>query len=111
MAESAATSRSRPRGVWLISAFFLLSAGWLLLSTLLIVTGVVPLDDAGQAYYDSVGGFDWFFSVAIAAVNLSGAICLFQLRKIAVSFFVVSLSLNVGLTLNQAGDDAGRLPR
>lgn len=46
LAMSQNFDRKRPTWVWLISAFFVLSCGWTLLSFLLIFLKVVPLNEA-----------------------------------------------------------------
>lgn len=98
MTNEVEKSRRRPVGVWLISAFYLVSAGWTLLSFALVLGHVVPLPPDQQAYFDSLTAVDWSFSVAIAALGVGAAVCLFLLRRIAVVLFAVALVLNLAFT-------------
>ena len=50
------TPRRRPVGVWLVSAFYLLSAGWTLLSFSLIYSGAIKINAAQEAYFASLTG-------------------------------------------------------
>jgi len=91
-------TRGRPIGVWIVAAFYALSAGWTLLSFALVFGGAIKVNAAQQEYFASLTGVDWFFALAIGAVGLSAAICLFLLRRVAVALFSVSLALNLTLT-------------
>lgn len=85
----------RPTLVWVISIFLFLSAAWTLFSFFLIFSGAVPLDAASQAYFASIGFFDWLVTGAIFALNLSAAIALFMLRKVAVNLFIGAFAINI----------------
>ncbi|MDA0238266.1 MAG: hypothetical protein O3B03_07110 [Proteobacteria bacterium] len=88
----------RPIGVWLVSAFYLLSAGWTLLSFALIFGGAIKITAAQEAYFASLSGVDWFFSLAIGVVGFSAAVCLFLLRRVALALFPIALALNLAFT-------------
>ena len=90
--------RRRPSGVWIVSLIYVLSAGWTLLSFALIFSGAIKINAAQEAYFASLSGMDWFFSLAIAVISLSGAVSLFLLRRVAVLLFSVALGLNLALT-------------
>jgi len=92
----------RPRGVWVISLFMFISAAYTLLSFYLIFSGVISLDQTGQAYFDSLGTIDWLGSVSIGVLNLAAAISLFMLRKISVNLFITAFVLNMLMTVMQA---------
>lgn len=85
----------RPALVWVISVFLFLAAAWTLFSFYLVFSGVVPLDAASQAYFASIGFFDWLVTGAIFALNLSAAISLLMLRKIAVNLFIGAFAINI----------------
>jgi hypothetical protein len=87
--------------VWVISAFYLLSAGWTLLSFALIFNGAIKVNSAQEAYFASLTSIDWFFSLSIAVIGLAGAISLFLLRRIALVLFALALVLNLALTVFQ----------
>ena len=91
--------KKRPILVWIITIFFLISAGWTLLAYLLIFSGSIQITSAQKTYFDSMSFFDYGYSIFIAIVNLSGAITLFILRKIAFYFFVTALSANILATI------------
>ena len=54
MNNSDSGKAKRPVWVWLISAFFILSAGWTLLSSYLLFSGSIPITDEQRAYFDSL---------------------------------------------------------
>jgi hypothetical protein len=91
----------RPALVWVISIFYFLSAGWVLLSFFLIYSGAIPLNEAQKAYFQSQTFFDHASTVVIGASNLTGAVLLFLLRKQAFHFFVAAFSVGLALTLYQ----------
>ena len=94
-------SRRRPVWVWVISAFYLLSTGWTLLSFVLISSGAIQLNPAQEAYFASLTSVDWFFALSIGIIGLTGAIALFLLRRLAVVLFSLALALNLLLTAFQ----------
>jgi hypothetical protein len=85
----------RPGWVWVISFFFFLSAGWTLLSIFLVSSGALQLPPAQRAYFDNLTGLDYGLSIILGLVNLSGAISLFFMRKIALDLFIVALLVNL----------------
>ena len=90
--------RGKPIGVWIVSAFYVLSAGNTLLSFALLFGGVIKITAAEEAYFTSLTGVDWFFSLAIGVISMSAAVCLFLLRRVAVALFSVALVLNLALS-------------
>lgn len=94
-------NKKRPVGVWIISIFYLLSAGWTLLSFLLIFSGAIAINEAQRSYFASLGTFDWITTILIAVLGLSAAVSLFLLRKISVLLFGIALGVNIALTLFQ----------
>ncbi|MBI4524440.1 MAG: hypothetical protein HY695_11600 [Deltaproteobacteria bacterium] len=89
----------RPVGVWVVCVFYVLSAGWTLLSLALIFTGAMKMNAAQQAYFGSLTSADWFFSFSISVLSFAGAVSLFLLRRVAVALFAVAFGLNIALTL------------
>jgi hypothetical protein len=90
--------RPRPKGVWVVSSFYVISVGWTLLSFALVFSGAIKLTGEQEAYLTSLTGVDWFFTFATGVVTLSAAISLFLLRRIAVTLFAVALALNVAVS-------------
>ncbi len=87
--------RKRPKKVWLVSGFYLFSAGYTLLSFFLINRGKVPLSEAEKAYFASLTALDYLFTITIGVINMSGAISLFLLRKVAYPLFVGAFALGL----------------
>jgi hypothetical protein len=87
--------RRRPFLVWVISFFYLFSAGWTLLSIYLVQRGVVQPTLQQTEYLDSLTSIDWTVSILIALAGMSGAICLFLLRRLAFYLLTTSLTLNI----------------
>jgi hypothetical protein len=87
----------RPKWVWVILVFYIVSAIFTLPSFALIYSGAVPLNAAQQEYFSGLGIFDFLFSIALATINLWGTVQLFRLRRSAVRVYTVALTLNVVL--------------
>ena len=102
MTDQSEDSRRRPIGVWVISAFYVLSASWTLLSFALILSGAVSMDTSRQMYFESLSIFDWLFTLAIAAAGTCAAVTLFLLRRISFSLFVLAFLLNLAYSAYQA---------
>jgi hypothetical protein len=101
MTNRAQQLRRRPFGVWLIAAFYVLSAGWTLLSFALIFSGAIKINAVQEAYFASLTNIDWFFSLSIGVIGIAGAISVFLLRRLAVVLFSVALLLNFAVTAYQ----------
>ena len=86
------TAVKRPLLVWVILAFYLLSATTLLVksATMLIGPTSGQLDAQGHAYT----AFDYLESAGFVGLKLYAAIMLFRLRRIAVKLFLAALLLN-----------------
>ncbi len=94
-----AIKKKRPIWVWVISIFYLLSAGYTLLSFYLIHTGAIPLKPVQQAYFDNLSTLDYTITILIGAANFLGAIALFLLRKQAFYLFLSALCAGMLLTI------------
>ncbi|MBU0744394.1 MAG: hypothetical protein KKE11_03400 [Gammaproteobacteria bacterium] len=91
--------KKRPILVWVISIFYIFSAGYTLLSFYLIYTGGIVLQPEQKVYFDSLTFIDIGTSVLVVLSNLIGAVMLFNMRKKAVYFFVLSLIVNLVMIL------------
>lgn len=98
MTNEPESPKRRPKGVWVILVFYVLSAGWTLFSLALIFGGAITITPAQEAYFVSLSAVDRFFSAAIGVIGLTAAVCLFLLRRVAVVMFSVALALNVAFT-------------
>ena len=98
MTNEAGKSKRRPIGVWVISAFYMLSAVWTTLSFALVFSGAMKINPPQESYFASLTGVDWFFTFASGVITVSAALCLFLLRKIAITLFLVSLAFGVAFT-------------
>jgi len=92
----------RPAIVWSICIFYLFSAEWTLLSSFLIYSRVIPLNEAQEAYFRSLTIFDYVTTVVIAASNLVGAVLLFRLKREAFHFFLAAFMVSLALAGYQA---------
>ena len=93
------SGRRRPGWIWVISIFYMLSGGWTLLSFYLIFSGSIPLMTAQRAYFEALSSVDMLLTFLIGLVNLSGAIALFLLRRVAFHLFVGALVASTILTV------------
>ena len=98
MTSKIESSRHRPLGIWLICGFYLLSVGWTIFAFVLVFGEEIPLTASQKAYFESLSLFDWLFSLAIGATGISAAVCLFLLRRLAISLFTIHLGLSIGST-------------
>jgi len=97
--ESKSEQKKRPKLVWVITIFYILSAGWMLLSLVLIYSGVFPINEAQKAYFDSQNIFDIILTVSGASLNLLGVILLFLLRRQAFHCFLTAFSIGLLMTV------------
>lgn len=107
MATATTEARPRPRrpvGVWVISIFYVISAGWTLLSFVLVLTGTITLNEAQRVYFASLGIVDWLLSLGIGVLGITAAVSLFLLRRVTVPLFATALVLNIVLTVFQFTD-------
>lgn len=94
VAESRQASK-RPTWVWVISLFFFISAGYTILSYALIYSGSVPLTAGQKAYFSSLSYFDHAAAVTIAFLNITAAVLLFRLKRLAPFFFLSAFFLGL----------------
>jgi hypothetical protein len=94
-----AKKRKRSLWIWAFSIFFFISAGWTLLSLLLIRVGIIGLNPAQQAYFDKLTYFDHGLTLLMALCNFIGAIALLLLRRIARYLFLIALVGNFLLVI------------
>jgi hypothetical protein len=99
MSDAQYVRHGRPVLVWLISAFFFLSAIWTLLSFYMVLSGAIPLEPAQKAYLDRLTPIDYSLAIVLGSLNLAGAVMLFLLRKIALYLFLTAFALSVVLML------------
>ena len=92
-------ARKRPKLLWIIAIFYILSAGWTVLSFALINSGTIPINEAQKVYFDSQNIFDITLTLAMASLNILGAIFLFLLRRHAFYCFLTAFSLGLLITV------------
>lgn len=91
----------RPAWVWVISTFYLLSAGWTILSFGMILSGAVPMSPAQRQYFSSLTTFDYVLALGIAVLNLTGTVLLFLLRRQAFQVFLSAFIIGLLTTIYQ----------
>lgn len=91
----------RPKLVWVIFLFYLFSAGYTLLSFLLIFSGALPLNAAQATYFHNLSALAISVAVVISLLNLAGAVMLFRLRKVAPLLFIAAFAITLAQTLQQ----------
>jgi hypothetical protein len=90
--------KRRPIGVWVISAFYLLSLGVSSTRAARFLSGA-KISPVQEATFALLTGVDWFFFWASTVLMLSAVVCLFLLRRITIALFSVVLALNVASTI------------
>ena len=101
MQTASRLGKPRPKLVWVIFLGFVISAGYTLLSLLLVYSGATAITPEQAAYLRGLSVLDHGLTLAIAGLNFAGAISLFLLRKAALYLFVASLVLTLGITVIQ----------
>lgn len=92
-------ARKRPIGVWIITVYFAITVPFILYSLYLVLSGRAPMNDAQAVYVSNIDPLDITATVMIGVSNVIGAVSLFKLRKAALTFFGVSLAINIALTI------------
>lgn len=90
--------RERPAWVWVILIFYVFGAGSSLLSYWLIFSDTLPIPTAQKEYFARLTVFDHALTFAILMINLTAAVQLFRLRKIAAKLFPVAFGLGLLVT-------------
>ena len=85
--------------MWVIAIFYLLSMASTLVSLAAVLTGIVPVTEAQQRYFDSLGPVDYLGNLLILFISMWAVIEFFMMRKAAVRAFLFALALNVSLTM------------
>ena len=89
----------RPKLVWVVFLFYLLSTGFTALSYLLILSGVIPITPEQATYFGTLSAFDWVITLLTGLLNAAGAIAIFRLRKIAFHLFSAAFAIVILQTL------------
>lgn len=92
-------NRKRPKLVWAVFLFYILSVGFTILSFALVLSGAVSVPPEQRAYLQSLSTFDWVVTVLTGALNVAGAIAIFLLRKVAFYLFSAAFVLVILQTL------------
>lgn len=92
----------RPILVWVISAFYVFSTAYTLLSFYLIWSGAITVSQPQRAYFAGLTVLDYLATIITGLLNLSGAIALFLLRRLALYLFLGGFSAGLVLSVAQA---------
>ena len=95
-------SARRPKLVWVVLLWFLLSAGYTILSFVLIYFGLISVTPEQAAYLRGLSLFDYTLSLGISCLNIGGAVSLFMLRRIAFRLFTIALVASLLVTIAHA---------
>jgi hypothetical protein len=100
--EQAARPARRPKLVWVIFLFTLLSVGYTALSFYLIYSGGVPLTAGELKYVRDLSTIDYGITGTVGLLKVAGAIVLFRLRSAAVYLYAAALAIGILHTLASA---------
>jgi nitrate reductase gamma subunit len=89
----------RPKMVWVISAWYILSVSVMMISHLTILAGLVPVRDEQRSYFESLTVLDHLITFLCGSLTLAAAVSLFFLRRLAVKLFAISLALSIAFSL------------
>ena len=98
--DATAQDDRRPVWVWIICAFYFVTAA-LTLATFAVVFSGAGMTAEQEVYFRSMTVVERTFSTAVAAASLAGAVSLFLRRRITVILFASALALSVALTVFQ----------
>lgn len=89
------STAKRPKTVWVILIWNILSITIISISLWSIYSGAIPLKPKSAAYFNSLTFIEHFFTATLIFLNLSGTIALFLLKKISVPLLFSALAINV----------------
>ena len=89
----------RPKLVWAVFLFYILSAGYNILLLTLVYSGLIPVTPDPATYFRNLSTFDLVITVLSGTLQVAGAIAIFLLRKIAVYLFSAAFVLVILETL------------
>ena len=89
----------RPKLVWAVFLFYVLSVGYTALSFFLIFSGSVPVTPEQAAYFRNLSVFNWAITALTGLLDVAGAIAILRLRKIAFYLFSSAFVLLILQTL------------
>ena len=89
----------RPKLVWVVFLFNVLSVGYTALSFFLIFSGAISVPPEQAAYFGNLSAFDWVITALTGLLNVAGAVAIFRLRKIAFHLFATAFVLVILQTL------------
>ena len=92
-------SRSRPAGVWVICLYYFLTAGFTLLSLVMVHQGAAALSPEQKSYLATMTAADYMMTIVSAALTLSAVVSLFLLRPVAFPLFCAALALSMAFTI------------
>lgn len=95
-------AKRRPKLVWVILLWFVFSAGYTIVSFLLIYSGSISVTPEQAAYLRGLSSLDHTLTLGIASLNIAGAVSLFLLRKVAFHLFTVALVASILATVAHA---------
>ena len=91
--------QGRPKLVWVVSIFYVLSAGYTLLSFILIYGGIIQINETQQEYFRSQNMIDISLTMVTGLLNFSGAVMLFLLKRYAFHAFVSAFVISMFMTI------------
>lgn len=104
MANEVGTQAStrRPKLVWVVLLWFLFSAGYTILSFVLIYSGSISATPEQAAYLRGLSPLDHALPLTIGSLNIAGAVSLFLLRRVAFQLFIIALVVSLLATVAHA---------
>lgn len=94
--------KRRPKLVWVVFLWFLFSAGYTIISLLLVYSGFISGTPEQAAYLKSLSALDHTLTVAIVSLNIVGAVSMFLLRRVAFHLFTIALVASILVTVAHA---------
>ena len=91
----------RPKLVWAVFLFYVLSVGSTVLSFFLIFSGAITVTPEQAVYFGNLSVFDLVVTALTGFLNVAGAIAIFRLRKIAFHLFATAFIFVILQTLVQ----------
>jgi len=84
-----------PVGVRLLLAFYCIGLFVVIVSVAGVLTGIVPLDAEGQAYFAALGPIDFVISGIALVLTLCATVALFKMKSISITLFGLELILSI----------------
>jgi hypothetical protein len=89
----------RPKLVWAIIAYYIVSVSASFLGWAALYAGVVKMTPAELAFYAGLSIFDYLVTLSLCLVTLFAVYFLYGMRAVSVTLFTIALGINLAYSI------------